>query len=141
MGTTHAAPRTPRAGRRPHAGAAAAHAPDLLFCEARAALGQGDAGLANDLLARLCRLLEAHFSLEDRVYFPALQALAPGLADELRLLAGEHVWMLEALEATRAAVERSDAATLVRDLDEVAILFAEHEQREDAILHRIEKLG
>jgi hypothetical protein len=123
------------------AAAANAGAVELLFVEVRRALAEGRAAEGALRIDRLRRVLEVHFSLEDRVYFPALQSLLPSIADDLRRLGREHEAMLEALGALRGEIHDGPVELRTPELDALAVLFAEHEEREEAILQSLDGGG
>ena len=105
------------------------------FCARVAeALGDGDAAAVRAGFQRLHDALEAHFSMEDRVHFPALHGLRPELESEIMGLAEEHVGLradMEDLDALFTAGRLEDAAPLFEDL--IAALVA-HERAEEKLL-------
>lgn len=113
--------------------------PDALFAEARSALQRGDRRQSKASIGSLVRALEVHFALEDRVYFPALCALQPGVESEIRRLQREHGELREHLAAIAACLEgETDPASLSRAFSILVTAFHDHESREEAILAAVE---
>jgi hypothetical protein len=54
------------------------------------AIARGDTPEARSLIERYRRAIDAHFTLEEDVFFPALHGLHPNHAKELELLGAEH---------------------------------------------------
>lgn len=98
------------------------------------ALARGDASAAQQSFARFSDALEAHFQLEEQVYFPALHGRDVAAAAELSELVREH-------DALRAAFAEVHARLIARDLAACeAVLSAWlprlvlHERREEALM-------
>lgn len=111
---------------------------EALFQDARAAVSDSDLEGAELLVKRLLQVLEAHFWLEDHVYFPAIRALLPDRAQGIESLAAEHAGILSALAAVRGVFAAGDRSQLERELQAVIALFAAHERHEEAILRNLE---
>ena len=100
------------------------------------ALARGDAPAAERSFARFADALEAHFTLEEQVYFPALHGRDGAAAGELAELVREH-------EALRGGVAEIASALRARDLEacEGAVStwlprLVLHERREEALMAR-----
>ncbi len=98
------------------------------------ALARGDAASAQLSFARFADALEAHFALEEQVYFPALHGRGGASAPELAELVREH-------DALRGALEEIHSALRARDLPacDAAIgawlpRLVLHERREEALM-------
>jgi iron-sulfur cluster repair protein YtfE (RIC family) len=98
------------------------------------ALARGDAAAAQQSFARFADALEAHFQLEEQVYFPALHGKDALAASELAELVREH-------DALRVTLEDIHRALRERDLDacDAAIgawlpRLVLHERREEALM-------
>ena len=98
------------------------------------ALARGDAPAAEQSFARFADALEAHFDLEEQVYFPALHGRDPATAGDLAELVREH-------EALRGAIAEIAAALRARDLEACDGAFSawlprlvQHERREEALM-------
>ncbi len=113
--------------------------PDALFAEARGALQRGDRRQSRASIESLVRALEVHFALEDRVYFPALCALQPGVEPDIRRLQREHGELREHLATIAGCLEGgTDPASLTRAFSILVTAFHDHESREEAILAAVE---
>jgi len=108
--------------------------PDVVFREARRALRRGSPAEARDGIDGLARAFEAHFALEERVYFPALSMLRPKLADALRELGEEHESMRLGLGALARGIGSRDRAELLEALEDLVAIFLRHEAREEELL-------
>ncbi len=98
------------------------------------ALARGDAASAQLSFARFADALEAHFSLEEQIYFPALHGRDPTSAPALAELVREH-------DALRGALDEIHGALRARDLPacDAAIgawlpRLVLHERREEALM-------
>ncbi len=78
--------------------------------------------------------LEAHFSLEDELYFPALHGLRSDLGDELARLSREHEALRRALAEVQDAFTGAHFADCEKLLDSVATAIADHEEQEEQLL-------
>jgi hypothetical protein len=76
---------------------------------------------------------EAHTSLEDSFYFPALHGLRPGLAPRLDGLVEEHAGFRRELDALEHHFARDDRAAIAVALDAFVGYVADHERREEAL--------
>ena len=106
---------------------------DAIYSRIVAALERGAERDARDALQRFRDAWDAHTSLEDGFYFPALRGLRPELASELDSLSSEHDrFRVELGELERlfkdAAAERATA------LERFATNVATHEGREERLL-------
>lgn len=112
-----------------------------LLDDVRAALEWEEWEEARALLARLRGLLETHFSLEDRVYFPALCALLPTVEEDLHRLSREHGSLLAAIDGIVDRLTQGRGEDLATCFDLFVADFGDHEARESAILLSIEQQG
>ncbi|MCC6641939.1 MAG: hemerythrin domain-containing protein [Deltaproteobacteria bacterium] len=113
--------------------------PDALFAEARGALERGDRRHARASIESLMSALEAHFALEDRVYFPSLCALQPGVEPDVRVLQREHGKLREHLASIASRLDaQEDPADLMPSFQGLVSAFREHEVREESILVAVE---
>jgi hypothetical protein len=108
---------------------------DAIFARVEAALERGAEQDARDALQRFRDAWEAHTSLEDGFYFPALRGLRPELGARLDALSAEHERFREAIERVEAVF--GDAAARAEALDRFVSGIAEHERREEALLAEI----
>jgi hypothetical protein len=114
---------------------------DELYLHVRSALERGEASSARPAFARFADACEAHFALEDGLYFPALRGLAPTLARELAALEDEHQRLRESLSAAAHPVEAGDCVRAAPALERFAGALSDHEGREEGLLVRIRTQG
>jgi hypothetical protein len=108
------------------------------YLRARVALTNRDTTSAQADVEALRRSLEAHFALEDEVYFPAVSALRPDLAPLLRRFRFEHESMLACVSDVLARVHAAEVEVLVGELDELIAIAERHEGDEEAIFSSLE---
>lgn len=100
--------------------------------QARTALrGTGDARRA---MEGLFDATEAHFSREERLYYPTLWALRAELEQPLAALLSAHDGFRARLREIVRAQEGGDRRTALEQLEIFVELFAEHESAEDRVL-------
>ncbi len=107
------------------------------FTEIRMALARGDASGSQEALERLRVALEAHFELEDDVFFPALHGLRPDCAEGLERLTREHVGFAEALRRLEKELERAGVDACERAFEAFVGSIAEHEAQEERLVGTI----
>ena len=83
---------------------------------------------------RLQGAIDAHFSLEEGVFFPAIHGLHPQSESLLSALVSEHAVQRADLERLRAALGARPLAEFVADYRAFAAVTAEHEAREERLL-------
>ena len=105
------------------------------------ALDEGRAADARAGAQRFGDALEAHFSLEDHFYFPALHGLRPELDGELGGLVDEHQSLLAEFRAAGALLEASRLPAAREALEAFVAQLTDHEEREEALLARLEGGG
>ena len=90
-------------------------------------------GTAGAAFARYYEAVHAHFSMEERVAFPALHGLHPEFGTELEALVREHADVCDALDALGRSIEAKshDGAGQLQSL---ASLLERHEAREEALV-------
>ena len=81
--------------------------------------------------------LDAHLTLEDTVFFPALNGLSPGHADELSRLVEEHALFREELETLHDCIARGRKQRFSEDVHALAERVWQHEQLEEELLARL----
>jgi hypothetical protein len=96
------------------------------------ALAEPGDGRLGEAVGLYRQALEAHFALEDEVFFPALHGLYPEEVRELESLSREHADF-------RAALARLDPAraSLEDDFRALTATLREHEAREEQIARRL----
>lgn len=85
--------------------------------------------------------LDAHFSLEDGVFFPALHGLHPDCASELEALAAEHRVFLERLVILRETLEGRGMSAFGHALRRLAAELMAHESREERLVRSVSRLA
>jgi hypothetical protein len=83
--------------------------------------------------------LEAHFTMEDNVHFPALHGLRPDLERSLTELAHEHRSMRLALDLVHACFNAGDLDGGMDRLDALAETLATHEELEEGLVADLRK--
>jgi hypothetical protein len=107
---------------------------DVLYGVVADALQRRDAQSARTGFERFCDALDAHFSLEQNFYFPALHGLRPALGAELAALAREHAELTVELEALRPRFDGADLDGCAAALDDFAVRLARHEGVEEQLV-------
>ncbi len=100
-------------------------------------IDEGDVASARAVFLRFSDALDAHFSVEESMSFPALHGLRPELGRELSDLVQEHDGFRRDLERLQDLLERSklpESGSLLADL---STALAAHERREESLLERI----
>ena len=98
------------------------------------ALEGGSLAESRSALERFRDAWEAHTSLEDGFYFPALRGLRPALAAPLEAFSAEHRRFRDAFEGLEGRLAAADRPGLGASLDGLAAEIADHEAREEALL-------
>lgn len=110
---------------------------DALYGDLLEALERVDGHRARLVFLRLGDALNAHFSLEESFFFPAVHGLHPAAGAELGALSLEH----ERFDADLARISdhlRGDRmAAAASDLDRLATALAAHEKREEALVRAL----
>jgi hemerythrin len=100
----------------------------------RGALERGGVQDVRAALDRLQSAMEAHFALEDEVFFPALHGLRPQFGESLETLSREHVGFSETLRKLGADLEASGVETFQSAFEAYSEILAAHERREEQIV-------
>jgi iron-sulfur cluster repair protein YtfE (RIC family) len=104
----------------------------------RDALERGDAHGATNAFARFADALEAHLSLEDEFYFPALHGLARDLAAELAALSEEHAALRTGMRAVADCLASESPTACASALAGWIAELSAHERREESLLARVQ---
>ena len=86
---------------------------------------------------RFCDALEAHFSLEDGFYFPAVHGMRPELGAELDQLSSAHESFRRQIQELSPLFEAGELARCEPLFDQLIIELARHEGQEEELLARI----
>jgi hypothetical protein len=89
---------------------------------------------ARTAFARFRDALDAHMSLEEELFFPALHGLRPGLEAELAELVRDHRRFRRSLDALAGAFDDGNGPACAKGLASFAAAFAEHERREERLV-------
>lgn len=81
--------------------------------------------------------LEAHMSVEDDIYFPALHGLRPEAGPELEVLIDEHEQMRREVEGIRELLVADDRERGSLALGELTGRIARHEVAEEELIARV----
>lgn len=106
-----------------------------------AALERGDAAAACQAFVRLKDALDAHMSLEDELYFPALHGLEPALESELLSLARDHQRFRRDLRSLERSFDEGEIGSSQTALDRFVGSFATHELREEELTRALQARG
>ena len=110
---------------------------DALCREVYAVLGkEGPLAAINDFLLYKSAL-EAHMTLEEDVYFPALHGLRGDLSELLTRLVKEHDAVLIELDEIKKRLKKRDATQARLGLESLARFFEEHEKIEEDLLAHV----
>ncbi len=111
---------------------------DALEATTLRALERGDPGEMRQALHGFHGSLDAHFTLEEQVHFPALHGLRPDCEPELDELIREHARFRDELDRIEAALRNPSegGADALAAFREVAASLGRHEQREERLLER-----
>lgn len=101
------------------------------------ALEHGEPAQVRSAFTRFRDALEAHFSVEDDVYFPAVHGLRPELERELTALVADHREMRRQLEKVQALFDADRLAEGGAALDAMVTALIDHEAREERLLDRL----
>jgi len=117
---------------------------DALFALVAGAVARGAPREARDAFVRFSDALDAHISLEDELYFPALRGLRPALAEDLTALGNEHRDFREQTETLRGLFDAAfDSESLLRceaPLERLVSAVEAHEGREELLIAQIRTL-
>lgn len=98
------------------------------------ALARGDAGAARIALERFTEALDAHFSLEEEFYFPALHGHRKQLAPDLEHLARDHAVLRAALAEVTGELARENLHAGEAALNAWLARLREHERAEEKLI-------
>jgi len=81
--------------------------------------------------------LDAHMSVEEDIYFPALHGLRNDMANELQELIREHELMRAELSQIRAVLSTADRGAAFAAIDQLADFLNRHERGEEELIARV----
>jgi hemerythrin-like domain-containing protein len=100
-------------------------------------LADGAGEGAVEALGLYCGAVDAHFSLEDDVFFPALHGLNPNRGDALEALSREHAHYRAELEALRRSLEAGELPAFVGRFESFVQEVRRHEVREERLVSEL----
>lgn len=90
-----------------------------------------------DVLLRFRRAMDAHFALEDGVFFPALHGLHPEQRNELEELSRQHQDFAVEIEGLCQRLEGDSLESLGTAFHELLKGLASHERREEKLVRAL----
>ena len=112
---------------------------DSLFETTRRSLEEGLGAPATDAFCRLREALEAHFELEDRLYYPPIAALRPEARISVQQFAAAHEVFRKKFGEIGDLLERSRFDEAGRVFGQFAEVFAIHEAAEEKLLAELDR--
>lgn len=110
---------------------------DSLYAFVTAALERQSLPDARTAFLRFRDAWDAHTSLEDTFYFPALHGLLPALVTPLAAFCEEHARFRGVLEEVERAFGREELAVAATALESLVSDIAEHERREEELVREL----
>ncbi len=110
---------------------------DRLVSEFALALNDGGAVEARKSLELLTETFENHFSLEELVYFPIIEALSAENAEKVRAVKLGHGWIRNQLERLAGWLEAGDLVAGREGFETLLDRFRQHEAEEERIVHEL----
>jgi hypothetical protein len=101
------------------------------------ALADADLPRLGEIFESYRSALEAHFSLEEEVFFPGLHGLQPQHSAELDALSEDHATFAAELERLADALGQQPLARFERGFRELVGDLAQHERQEERIVRRL----
>ncbi len=106
-----------------------------VFCrEVYSRIDKDGARLAMNDFLLFSAALDAHMTVEEDIYFPALHGLRPDIGDELAGLVAEHEELRVGLDEIRRALKRDDGPEARLALDQLARRVSTHEIAEEDLI-------
>jgi len=105
-----------------------------LYADVRRELDRHARHSAFVCFGRLRDALEAHFEVEDRLYFPAVRGFRPDCSPLLDSLSADHVIFRKELVAIHRLLDAHEIEESQRLLDRLVAGLVAHEEKEDALL-------
>ena len=108
---------------------------DELFADAESACGRGDWEAGAKLFALLHDQLEAHFSSEEELLFPAFEAATGMTTGPTEVMRGEHRQMRDLLGQMSSGLAERDGDAFSGAAETLLILMQQHNMKEENILY------
>jgi len=113
----------------------------ILFEDTRAALDRAEPGAAREPFEQLREALDAHFELEDHLYYPPIAALRPRHKAVVSGIAEAHARFRTAFGEIASALEGGVVSEARRAFAEFTESFARHEVIEEELVRALESEG
>ena len=110
---------------------------DEFFATVMSALERGSLVTARAVFVRFRDALDAHVTLEDRVFFPALRGLHPRITSELVRLVEDHESFRRDLDELSDLLAKGSGEEFADAFDCLAVTFSQHEEREEGLMTRL----
>ena len=110
---------------------------DRICLELGEALADGAVNDARDAFQRYCSAVEAHFNLEEEVFFPAIHGLHPEQGDELESLSRDHGELSKELQQMAEQMLRSGVEAFASSFQTHLQALAAHEGREEQLVSKL----
>jgi iron-sulfur cluster repair protein YtfE (RIC family) len=110
---------------------------DAFFDMVMEALQRRSLSSARIAFTRFSDALEAHITLEDNVFFPALHGLYRELSRDLTDLVDEHRAFRSRLSELHELLAQGSAESFAPSFERFALQVAEHEAREEAVVSSV----
>ena len=108
---------------------------DDLFASAESAAHDGDWSACAGAFARFRDELEAHFSTEEQVLFPAFEGATGMSGGPTQMMRYEHAQMRELITQMAAALEQRNKDAFAGESETLLILMQQHNMKEENILY------
>ena len=108
---------------------------DDLFAAAEAQAHAGDWTKCDSTGAKFLEELEAHFSTEEQVLFPAFEAATGMSGGPTQVMRMEHAQMRELMAQMTVALKQRDSRAFAGVADTLLIMMQQHNMKEENILY------
>lgn len=108
---------------------------DEIFASAEDACANGDWAAGEKAFALLLSQLEAHFTSEEEVLFPAFEAATGMTSGPTEVMRGEHRQMRDLLAQMKGALAARDGDGFGGAAETLLILMQQHNMKEENILY------
>jgi len=108
---------------------------DGLFATMEEAAGRRDWSLCEKHFDRFHQEMEAHFSTEEQLLFPAFESTTGITAGPTRMMRFEHIQMRELFEQMVAALRAQDGNEFAGVAETLLILMQQHNMKEENMLY------
>ena len=108
---------------------------DEVFAGAEEACANGDWTAGEQAFAELNEQLEAHFTSEEDVLFPAFESATGMTSGPTEVMRGEHRQMRDLLAQMKEALASRDSDTFGGAAETLLILMQQHNMKEETILY------